>query len=82
MILNGKESLGQQSKDWNGYFYNILDETHQFTLSAAGKLQLQQKQESQHITIMHSRAHCQFLSWTADVVVWLGHSEIWVLLYT
>lgn len=44
-MLNRKETLGQQSKHWNVYFYNILYETHQFTLSVAGKLQLQQRQK-------------------------------------
>lgn len=44
-MLNGKEMLGQQSKHQNVYFYNILYETHQFILSVAGKLQLQQRQK-------------------------------------
>lgn len=62
VMLNWEESLGQQSKHQNGYFFNILYETHQFALSVAAKLQLQQRQESQHIAVMHLRTHCQLLS--------------------
>lgn len=62
VMMNWKELLGQQSKHRNGYFYNILYETHQFTLSVAAKLQLHQRQESQHIAVLHLRTHCQLLS--------------------